>query len=80
MLFTSSVKQCQLLGWSSVIKFSSCSFYFPIVAFQFFRQKPQGNGLSLKIDTDNYLITGVPFYNEGNENEFREQLEKMLMI
>lgn len=45
-----------------------------------FLKEMQGNGLSLKIDTDNYLITGVPFYNEGNENEFREQLEKMLMI
>ena len=45
-----------------------------------FLKEMQGNGLSLKIDTDNYLITGVPFYNEGNENEFREQLEKLLMI
>ena len=45
-----------------------------------FLKEMQGNGLSLKIDTDNYLITGEPFYNEGNENEFREQLEKLLMI
>jgi type III restriction enzyme len=32
----------------------------------------------LHIDTDDYLITGVPFYNNENENEFRETLEQTL--
>lgn len=30
----------------------------------------------IQIDSDKYLITGVPFYNYDNENEFREKLEK----
>lgn len=34
---------------------------------------------SIKIHTDHYLITAVPFYNYGNENEFKEILEKTLM-
>lgn len=34
---------------------------------------------SVKIHTDNYLITAVPFYNYSNENEFKETLEKTLM-
>ncbi|WP_428067861.1 DEAD/DEAH box helicase family protein [Chryseobacterium gambrini] len=34
---------------------------------------------SVKIHTDNYLITAVPFYNYSNENEFKEILEKTLM-
>jgi type III restriction enzyme len=33
----------------------------------------------MKIHTDNYLITAVPFYNYSNENEFKETLEKTLM-
>jgi type III restriction enzyme len=33
---------------------------------------------TIKIDTDKYLITGVPFYNNANENEFKETLEKAL--
>jgi len=31
----------------------------------------------LDIDSDKYLITGVPFYNNENENEFKESLEKL---
>ena len=34
----------------------------------------------IKIDTDNYLITGVPFYNNYNENEFNKTLEDTLKI
>jgi len=33
---------------------------------------------TIEIDTDKYLITGVPFYNNENENEFKETLEKTL--
>lgn len=44
-----------------------------------FLKEMQSSGQTLKIDTDSYHITGVPFYNEGNENEFKEQLEKMLL-
>ena len=33
---------------------------------------------TIKIDTDKYLITGVPFYNNANENEFKETLETTL--
>lgn len=34
----------------------------------------------IKIQSDKYLITGVPFYNYENENEnkFKETLEKTL--
>jgi type III restriction enzyme len=44
-----------------------------------FLKEIQNSRLSLKIDTDNYHITGIPFYNEGNENEFKEQLENLLL-
>lgn len=44
-----------------------------------FLKEMQSIGLTLRIDTDSYRITGVPFYNEGNENEFKEQLEKLLL-
>lgn len=33
----------------------------------------------IKIDTDKYLITGVPFYNNANENEFKTSLEDTLL-
>ena len=33
---------------------------------------------TLEIDSDKYLITGVPFYNNHNENEFKESLENLL--
>lgn len=32
----------------------------------------------IKIHSDKYLITGVPFYNNDNENEFKETLENTL--
>jgi len=35
---------------------------------------------TIKIDTDKYLITGVPFYNNANENEFKETLETTINI
>jgi len=44
-----------------------------------FLKEMLSSGLTLKIDTDSYHIIGVPFYNEGNENEFKEQLEKLLL-
>ena len=31
-----------------------------------------------EINSDKYLITGVPFYNNENENEFKENLENLL--
>lgn len=34
----------------------------------------------IKIDTDNYVITGVPFYNYEKENEFKKTLEDTLKI
>ncbi|MEJ5266263.1 MAG: DEAD/DEAH box helicase family protein [Bacteroidales bacterium] len=33
---------------------------------------------TIKIHTDNYLITAVPFYNYNNENEFKTTLENTL--
>jgi len=33
---------------------------------------------TINIHTDKYLITGVPFYNNANENEFKEALESTL--
>ncbi|NVK52540.1 MAG: DEAD/DEAH box helicase family protein [Flavobacteriaceae bacterium] len=33
---------------------------------------------TIEIDSDKYLITGVPFYNNENENEFKETLENTL--
>jgi type III restriction enzyme len=33
---------------------------------------------TIKIDTEKYLITGVPFYNNANENEFKDTLETTL--
>lgn len=33
---------------------------------------------TIKIHTDTYLITAVPFYNYNNENEFRVRLEETL--
>ncbi|GCD78964.1 hypothetical protein [Schleiferia thermophila] len=35
---------------------------------------------TIKIHTDTYLITAVPFYNYNNENEFKANLEKALNI
>jgi type III restriction enzyme len=35
---------------------------------------------TIKINTDSYLITAVPFYNNTNENEFKNTLEETLKI
>lgn len=35
---------------------------------------------TIKIHTDNYVITGVPFYNNANENEFKRTLEDTLQL
>lgn len=35
---------------------------------------------TIKIDTNNQVITGVPFYNYANENEFKKTLEDTLKI
>lgn len=35
---------------------------------------------TIKIHTDNYVITGVPFYNNANENDFKRTLEDTLKI
>ena len=35
---------------------------------------------TIKIDTDKYLITGVPFYNNENENEFKDILNSVIEI
>ncbi len=32
---------------------------------------------TIKIHTDTYLITAVPFFNYSNENEFKRQLESI---
>lgn len=34
--------------------------------------------MTIEIDSDKYLITGVPFYNNENENEFKDTLENTL--
>ena len=34
----------------------------------------------IKIDADNYLITGVPFYNYDDENKCKKSLEDTLEI
>lgn len=35
---------------------------------------------TMRIETDEYHITGVPFYNLNNENEFKAELEQMLNV
>ena len=35
-----------------------------------FLKKLRGDKRTMRIDSDKYLITGVPFYNLSNENEF----------
>lgn len=46
---------------------------------EFLKQIRQ-NSKSFKLSSDNYLITGVPFYNYNNENEFAKELEMTLGI
>jgi type III restriction enzyme len=33
---------------------------------------------TIKVDTDKYVITAVPFYNNNNENEFKRALEEVI--
>ncbi len=43
-----------------------------------FLQEIRGKKEVLEIHSDKYLITGVPFYNNENENEFKKNLEDLL--
>ncbi|MGG7034778.1 MAG: DEAD/DEAH box helicase family protein [Flavobacterium sp.] len=45
-----------------------------------FLKQIRGQGQTIKIDTDNYLITAVPFYHNNSENEFKINLEEVLEI
>ena len=45
-----------------------------------FLKELRANNKVLEISTDEYHITGVPFYNKGDENEFKAELEKMLEL
>lgn len=36
--------------------------------------------MTFNIESDKYHITDVPFYNKGDENEFRQELETMLQL
>lgn len=42
-----------------------------------FLQKMRDERKTLQINMDKYLVTGVPFYNYSNENEFIENLESL---
>lgn len=43
-----------------------------------FLQRIRNNNEVVEIGTDHYKITGVPFYNYNNENEFAKELECVL--
>ncbi len=45
---------------------------------EYFLKQIRDEKITIRIDTDNYLITGVPFYNYSNENEFKRSLENTL--
>ncbi|MBQ7689669.1 MAG: hypothetical protein IJT30_00515 [Muribaculaceae bacterium] len=45
-----------------------------------FLKELQSKGMTIEINSDNYHITGVPFYNKGDENEFKKELESMLEL
>lgn len=45
-----------------------------------FLKKLQARDMTLEIDSDKYHITGVPFYNKGDENEFKKELESLLEL
>jgi type III restriction enzyme len=45
-----------------------------------FLQEMRQQRRTLTIDTDLYLITGVPFYNNADENEFKRTLEDELGV
>ena len=43
-------------------------------------KKLKNENYVFNIDSDRYHITGVPFYNKGDENEFKHTLENLLFI
>lgn len=43
-----------------------------------FLQKIREDNLTIDIDSDKYVVTGVPFYNNSDENNFKEVLEDVL--
>lgn len=45
-----------------------------------FLKKIREEEKTIKIHTDKYLITAVPFYNYANENEFKNTLDDTLKI
>lgn len=45
-----------------------------------FLKKISDNQKIVEIGTDHYKITGVPFYNYSNENEFADELEAALKV
>jgi type III restriction enzyme len=45
-----------------------------------FLKKIREEARTIKIHTDNYVITGVPFYNNANENNFKKTLEDTLNL
>ena len=62
-------KSKSLIKWAELL--SQISFYFV-------NKKLREDKTTIEIDSDKYLITGVPFYNNENENEFKETLENTL--
>ena len=44
-----------------------------------FLKRIRANNEVVEIGTDHYKITGVPFYNYSNENEFAKDLENVLI-
>jgi type III restriction enzyme len=45
-----------------------------------FLRQIRDNEKTIKIHTDHYVITGVPFYNYSNENDFKKTLEETLKV
>lgn len=45
-----------------------------------FLKELRNESKTIEINTDTYLITGVPFYNYDNENEFKNSMEALLEI
>lgn len=47
---------------------------------EMFLEKIRKDSMTFEIESDKYIITGVPFYNYDNENEFKEKLEETLSL
>ena len=45
-----------------------------------FLKELEGEKRIIKINTDRYRITGVPFYNNKIENDFKKSLESVLEV